>query len=177
MGDSSIVWFSGRYGAAHVRTNESPSPAASPLLPPPSTPSSATLPATSRIDGSGMLEAAPDAQPLTAVGDTFDIDMDRTPLNDIPGLVKYSVRNTVTQIEPGRLVEWTIGAPSTSRRSATCTAGSSMPVDDEHDRRHELLRLDQHRRRAARRRPHVADRARGDARGAVAKLDRLVTGG
>ncbi len=63
------------------------------------------------IDGSGMLEAAPDARPITAVGDTFDIAMDRTPLNDIPGLVKYSVRNTVTQLEPGRLIEWTIGAP------------------------------------------------------------------
>ena len=63
-----------------------------------------------RIDGSGMLEAAGDARPLTAVGDTFDIHMDRTPLNDIPGLVKYSVRNTVTRIEPGHLVEWTIGA-------------------------------------------------------------------
>jgi uncharacterized protein YndB with AHSA1/START domain len=62
-----------------------------------------------RIDGSGMLEAAADAKPLTAVGETFDIDMDRTPLNDIPGLVKYSVRNTVTKIEPGHLVEWTIG--------------------------------------------------------------------
>jgi uncharacterized protein YndB with AHSA1/START domain len=63
------------------------------------------------IDGSGMLEAAPDSKPLTAVGDTFDIAMDRTPLNDIPGLVKYSVRNTVTQVEPDRLIEWTIGAP------------------------------------------------------------------
>jgi len=61
------------------------------------------------IDGSGMLEAAPDARPVTAVGDTFDIAMDRTPLNDIPGLVKYSVRNTVTQLEPGHLIEWTIG--------------------------------------------------------------------
>ncbi len=62
-----------------------------------------------KIDGSGMLDAAVDAPALTAVGDTFDIHMDRTPLNDIPGLVKYSVRNTVTQIEAGRLVEWTIG--------------------------------------------------------------------
>jgi len=62
-----------------------------------------------RIDGSGMLDAAPDAQQLTAVGETFDMNMDRTPLNDIPGLVKYTVRNTVTQIEPDRLVEWTIG--------------------------------------------------------------------
>ncbi len=63
-----------------------------------------------RIDGSGMLEAAADAAAPMAVGDTFDIHMDRTPLNDIPGLVKYTVRNTVTQIEPGRLFEWTIGA-------------------------------------------------------------------
>lgn len=63
-----------------------------------------------RIDGSGMLEAAPDARPVTAVGDTFDMDMDRAPLNDIPGLGKYQVRNTVTRFEPGRLVEWTIGA-------------------------------------------------------------------
>jgi len=62
-----------------------------------------------RIDGSGMLEAAPGARPVTAVGDTFDMDMDRTPLNDIPGLVKYQVRNTVTQIVPDQLVEWTIG--------------------------------------------------------------------
>lgn len=64
-----------------------------------------------RIDGSGMLEAAPDARPVTAVGDTFDMDMDRAPLNDIPGLGKYQVRNTVTKLEPGRLIEWTIGAP------------------------------------------------------------------
>jgi len=63
-----------------------------------------------RLDGSGMLDAAPDARPLTEVGQTFDMEMDRTPLGDIPGLVKYAVRNTVTQIEPDRLVEWTIGA-------------------------------------------------------------------
>jgi hypothetical protein len=61
------------------------------------------------IDGSGMLEAAPDARPITAVGDTFDMDMDRAPLNDIPGLTKYKVRNTVTRIVPDRLFEWTIG--------------------------------------------------------------------
>ena len=62
-----------------------------------------------RIDGSGMLEAEPDARPLTAVGDVFDMEMDRTPLNDIPGLVKYKVRNTVTQFVRNQLVEWTIG--------------------------------------------------------------------
>lgn len=66
-----------------------------------------------RIDGSGMLETAADAKPLTTVGETFDMRMDRTPLNDIPGLTKYTVRNTVTQIEPDRLVEWTIGGVDT----------------------------------------------------------------
>ncbi len=64
-----------------------------------------------RIDGSGMLEAAPGAGPVTAVGDTFDMDMDRTPLSDIPGLVKYKVRNTVTRFVPDRLVEWSVGTP------------------------------------------------------------------
>ena len=62
-----------------------------------------------RIDGSGMLDAAADAQVITEVGQTFDMHMDRTPLGDIPGLTKYSVRNTVTQVVPERLVEWTIG--------------------------------------------------------------------
>jgi hypothetical protein len=61
------------------------------------------------IDGSGMLEAAPDDRQLTAVGETFDMDMDRAPLGDVPGMGKYQVRNTVTQIVPDRLFEWGIG--------------------------------------------------------------------
>jgi hypothetical protein len=61
------------------------------------------------IDGSGMLEAAPDDRPLTAVGETFDMDMDRAPLGDVPGMGKYQVRNTVTRIVPNRLFEWGIG--------------------------------------------------------------------
>lgn len=61
------------------------------------------------IDGSGMLEAAPDARQLTTVGETFDMDMDREPLGDIPNLTKYQVQNTVTQIIPDRLFEWGIG--------------------------------------------------------------------
>jgi hypothetical protein len=61
------------------------------------------------IDGSGMLEAAPDARPLSAVGETFDMDMDREPLGDIPDMGKYRVRNHVTQIVPDRLFEWAIG--------------------------------------------------------------------
>jgi hypothetical protein len=61
------------------------------------------------IDGSGMLEAALDVRPLTTVGETFDMDMDRTPLADIPNMTKYKVRNTVTQIVPDRLIEWGVG--------------------------------------------------------------------
>jgi hypothetical protein len=62
-----------------------------------------------QIDGSGMLEAAPDNRQLTEVGETFDMDMDREPLGDIPNMGKYQVRNTVTQIIPDRLFEWGIG--------------------------------------------------------------------
>jgi len=62
------------------------------------------------IDGSGMLEAAPEAKLLTQVGETFDMDMDRTPLGDIPNMTKYKVRNTVTQLIPDRLIEWGVGS-------------------------------------------------------------------
>jgi len=62
-----------------------------------------------QIDGSGMLELAPNSRQLTAVGETFDMNMDREPLGDIPGMGKYQVRNTVTQIVPDRLFEWGIG--------------------------------------------------------------------
>ena len=61
------------------------------------------------IDGSGMLDGSADDRRLTRVGETFDMDMDREPLGDIPNLKKYQVRNTVTQIIPDHLVEWTIG--------------------------------------------------------------------
>jgi Polyketide cyclase / dehydrase and lipid transport len=62
------------------------------------------------IDGSGMLQAAPDVRPLTQVGQTFDMDMDRRPLGDIPTMAEYKVRCTVTQLIPERLVEWTVRA-------------------------------------------------------------------
>ena len=62
------------------------------------------------IDGSRMLQAAPDARPLTAVGQTFDMDMDRRPLGDIPNMAEYKVRCTVTQLIPDRLIEWTVRA-------------------------------------------------------------------
>jgi hypothetical protein len=62
------------------------------------------------IDGSGMLQAASDAAPLTAVGQMFDMDMDRRPLGDIPDMAEYQVRCTVTRLIPGRLIEWTVRA-------------------------------------------------------------------
>ncbi|QGG93694.1 SRPBCC family protein [Actinomarinicola tropica] len=61
------------------------------------------------IDGSGMLEAAPDATPLTEVGQAFTMHMDREPLGDLP-MGKYTVLNRVTRIEPDRLVEWSVGS-------------------------------------------------------------------
>ena len=52
-----------------------------------------------------MLEATSDSKPLTAVGDIFEMDMDRQPLGDT-AMSKYKVRNWVTRIEPGHLIEW-----------------------------------------------------------------------
>jgi hypothetical protein len=64
------------------------------------------------IDGSHMLVLAQESKPLRAVGDAFVIDMDREALGDLP-LGKYTVRNVVTQIEPDRLLEWTVGSVDT----------------------------------------------------------------
>lgn len=61
-----------------------------------------------QIDGSGMLVTALDASPMTAVGDSFIMNMDREALGDIP-LGKYQVRNTVTAFERDALFEWNVG--------------------------------------------------------------------
>ena len=60
------------------------------------------------IDGSGMLVAPMDAEPLRAVGDSFVMNMDRDPLGDLP-MGKYQVRNTVTRFEPDAVLEWNVG--------------------------------------------------------------------
>lgn len=59
------------------------------------------------VDGSGMLVATASA-PLRAVGDTFDMDMDREPLGDLP-MGKYKVRNTVTAFVQDSTLEWNVG--------------------------------------------------------------------
>jgi uncharacterized protein YndB with AHSA1/START domain len=61
------------------------------------------------MDGSGMLMAAPDARPTRAVGDTFEMKMDREPLGDVD-LGKYEVQNTVVRFDPDREFAWTVGA-------------------------------------------------------------------
>jgi len=58
------------------------------------------------IDATGMLQDA-DGEPVTAVGDSFVIHMDREALNDFP-LGKYDVTVQITQYEPDRLIAWTI---------------------------------------------------------------------
>lgn len=64
-----------------------------------------------RIDGSGMLVAAQGGARPSTVGDVFEMDMDRTPLNDLPGVTSYRTANTVTALEPDRKFEWTVGMP------------------------------------------------------------------
>jgi hypothetical protein len=59
-----------------------------------------------RIDSSGMLMDAT-GDPVTAVGDSFVVHMDREALGDYPmGL--YDVTVTITKLEPDREIAWTI---------------------------------------------------------------------
>jgi hypothetical protein len=58
------------------------------------------------IDSSGMLMSAT-GDPVTAVGDSFVVHMDREALNDFPmGL--YDVTVTITTLVPDREIAWTI---------------------------------------------------------------------
>ncbi|CAN5845661.1 hypothetical protein BH09ACT7_BH09ACT7_16180 [soil metagenome] len=59
------------------------------------------------IDSSGMLQAA-DGQPVTAVGDSFVVHMDREALNDFPAMGRYDVTVQITEFEPDALIAWTI---------------------------------------------------------------------
>jgi hypothetical protein len=58
------------------------------------------------IDASGMLMSA-EGHPVTAVGDRFDVHMDRESLNDYP-LGEYTVTVVITRFEPDRAIEWSI---------------------------------------------------------------------
>ena len=58
------------------------------------------------IDSAGMLMDAT-GEPVTAVGDSFVVHMDREALNDYP-LGRYDVTVQIVTFEPGREIAWTI---------------------------------------------------------------------
>jgi hypothetical protein len=58
------------------------------------------------IDASGMLMSA-SGHPVTAVGDRFDVHMDRESLNDFP-LGEYTVTVVIRRYEQDRAIAWTI---------------------------------------------------------------------
>ena len=58
------------------------------------------------IDSSGMLMDA-EGEPVTAVGDSFVVHMDREALNDYP-LGRYDVTVSIVRFEPDREIAWTI---------------------------------------------------------------------
>jgi hypothetical protein len=59
------------------------------------------------IDSSGMLQSA-DGEPVSAVGDSFVVHMDRESLNDYPELGRYDVTVSISTFEPDREIAWTI---------------------------------------------------------------------
>ncbi|MGO8769181.1 MAG: polyketide cyclase [Mycobacterium sp.] len=59
------------------------------------------------IDASGMLQDA-EGVPVTGVGDSFVVHMDREALNDFPEFGKYDVTVSITSFEPDRLISWTV---------------------------------------------------------------------
>jgi hypothetical protein len=59
------------------------------------------------IDSSGMLQSA-DGEPVSAVGDSFVVHMDRESLNDYPELGRYDVTVQISAFEPDREIAWKI---------------------------------------------------------------------
>jgi hypothetical protein len=59
------------------------------------------------IDSSGMLMSAT-GEPVTAVGDSFVVHMDREALNDYPEMGRYDVTVTITRFVPDAEIAWTI---------------------------------------------------------------------
>ena len=59
------------------------------------------------IDSSGMLMDA-SGEPVSAVGDSFVVHMDREALNDYPELGKYDVTVSIVTFAPDQEIAWTI---------------------------------------------------------------------
>ncbi|MDO9486240.1 MAG: polyketide cyclase [Actinomycetota bacterium] len=83
-----------------------------------------------QIDGSGMLVASPESTPVTAVGDTFVMHMDREPLGDIPEMGKYDVTVIITNIAVDQLVEW--GIQGNDGKPFGYVYGYALQAVDEH---------------------------------------------
>jgi len=58
------------------------------------------------IDSSGMLMSST-GEPVSAVGDSFVVHMDREALNDFP-MGEYDVEVHITEFDPDREIAWTI---------------------------------------------------------------------
>lgn len=58
------------------------------------------------IDASGMLQDAT-GEPVSAVGDSFVVHMDREALGDLPDWGRYDVTVSIKALEPDRLITWT----------------------------------------------------------------------
>jgi Polyketide cyclase / dehydrase and lipid transport len=59
------------------------------------------------IDSSGMLQSA-DGAPVSKVGDSFVVHMDREALNDYPELGRYDVTVVISAFEPDREIAWQV---------------------------------------------------------------------
>lgn len=59
------------------------------------------------IDATGMLQGAT-GSPVSAPGDTFVVHMDRESLGDFPELGRYDVTVTIRDLEPDRVISWTV---------------------------------------------------------------------
>ncbi len=59
------------------------------------------------IDASGMLQDAT-GEPVSAVGDSFVVHMDREALGDLPDWGRYDVTVRIEELEPDRLITWSI---------------------------------------------------------------------
>ena len=59
------------------------------------------------IDSSGMLQSA-EGEPVSAVGDSFVVHMDREALNDYPELGRYDVTVQISAFEQDREIAWKI---------------------------------------------------------------------
>ena len=77
------------------------------------------------IDSSGMLMGAT-GEPVTAVGDTFVVHMDREALNDYP-LGRYDVTVTITALVPDREIAWKVTGRIRPRSVTSTGTGSSPP--------------------------------------------------